>query len=111
MNNAALALTAPVSLIIAACSIALLSGADGWLIAKTAGICLPILAYCVFSIFTVIWAIKVGEVGVHATMTLQAKFFFWHGVSVVLCVVLAAAGSFVVMFALQMKGVLGAALR
>jgi hypothetical protein len=32
-------------------------------------------------------------------MTFQGRFYFWHGIAVVLTIVLAAAGSFILFFA------------
>jgi hypothetical protein len=107
MKDFGFATSAPLCLVILFCGIAILLGADPWVVARGFSICVPILAYVAFSIFTVFWAIKVGEVGVHQNMTFQAKFYFWHGVSVVACIVLAAAGSFIVLFALQVRGLTG----
>ncbi len=58
-----------------------------------------ILGYLVLCIFSVLWAIKMGDVGAHIQATLVAKFLFWHGVFVVGVVVLSAAGSFILLFA------------
>ncbi len=64
-----------------------------------------ILGYLVLCIFSVLWAIKMGDVGTHIQATLLAKFLFWHGVFVAGAVVLSAAGSFVLLFAkLALKG-------
>jgi hypothetical protein len=60
---------------------------------------LAVVGYLVFSVFTVIWAINTGEAGVNQQASFQAKLYFWHGVSVVLTVILSAAGSFIVLFA------------
>jgi hypothetical protein len=107
MKDVGLTLTAPGCVLIIFCGFALLFGTDPWLVAKATAICVPVVAYVVFSIFTVIWAIKVGEVGVRQEMTFQAKLYFWHGVSVILTIVLAAAGSFIVLFATQIRGLVG----
>ena len=96
----------PLSILIAAFAFALLTGADAWMLAKGVLIVVPIGAYVVFAIFTVFWAIKMGEVGLKQEMTFQAKLYFWHGVSVILTIILSAAGSFIVFFALQMRGLL-----
>lgn len=106
MKDLALTLAAPLSLIVVLVGIGLLMGAEPWLVAKTTAIVLPIAAYVVFSIFTVIWAIKIGEVGIRQEMTLQSRIYFWHGVSVVLVIVLSAAGSFVLLFLTQLMGLL-----
>jgi hypothetical protein len=64
-----------------------------------------ILGYLILCIFSVIWCIKLGDVGAHIQATLLAKFLFWHGVCVVGVVVLSAAGSFILLFAhLALKG-------
>ena len=110
MKDLGFAVSAPICLIILFCGFAILFGIDPWVIAKGATICVPILAYVGFSIFTVLWAIKIGDVGLHQNMTFQSKFYFYHGMSVVLCIVLAAAGSFIVFFAQQMRGLTGGAI-
>jgi hypothetical protein len=91
------ALAAPLCVIVMLIGIASLLGVETASLASTAAAVLPIVSYGVFPIFTVIWAIKTGEIGTHQQATFQSKFFFWHGVAVVLCVVLAAAGSFIVL--------------
>jgi len=63
-----------------------------------------ILGYLVLCIFSVVWAIKLGDVGVHIQASLIAKALFWHGISVVTVVILSAAGSFVLLFARLSKG-------
>ena len=110
MKDLGFAVSAPICLIILFCGFAILFGTDPWVIAKGATIGVPILAYVGFSIFTVLWAIKIGDVGLHQNMTFQSKFYFYHGMSVVLCIVLAAAGSFIVFFAQQMRGLTGGAI-
>jgi hypothetical protein len=107
MEQIGLTISAPVSLLILACAYALILGADGRLVAKVTALCVPIAAYVVFSVFTVLWALKIGEIGIKQEMTLQAKLHFWHGMSVVLVIILSAAGSFILLFFTQMKGLLG----
>ena len=107
MKEYASYLAGPVCLLLLLCGVAILLGTDPWRVASAVMICLPVDGYVVVSIFAVMWAIKVGEVGAHQNMSFQSKFYFWHGVSVVLCIALAAGGSFIVLFALLMKGVLG----
>ncbi len=107
MKQIDLALSAPACLLIAAVAYALMSGADGWLVAKVTGLCVPIVAYVAFSVFTVLCTLKIGEVGIKQEMTLQAKFYYWHGMAVILTIVLSAAGSFILLFLVQMKGLLG----
>ena len=106
MEHLGKTLAGPICLVIALRGVALLLGTDPWVIAKATGICVPIVAYVAFAIFTVLWAIKTGEIGVKQETTLQGKLYFWHGVSVVLTIVLAAAGSFVVLFASLIGGLL-----
>lgn len=107
MKDWMIPVSVPMSMVIMLVGIALLVGADPWIIVKGAAICLPIIAYAGFSIFTVLWAMRVGQVGLTQEMTLQAKFYFYHGMAVVLTIVLAAAGSFVVLFATLIGGILG----
>jgi hypothetical protein len=80
-------------------------------VVKGVAICVPVLGYLVFSVFTVLWAIKVGDVGVRQASSFQAKLMYWHGVSVVATIVLAAAGSFLLLFFLQLRGLLDVAAR
>jgi hypothetical protein len=47
--------------------------------------------------------LKTDDIGIRQEMTLQARIFFWHGVSVVLAIVLSAAGSFILLFAMQLR--------
>jgi hypothetical protein len=85
--------------------------ADAWNLLRAALLILPIVAYVGFSIFTVIWAMGVGDPGLKQNMTFQAKFYFYHGMAVVLTIVLAAAGSFVTLFALTIGGLLNGLAR
>jgi hypothetical protein len=98
------ALAAPLTVFIMLCGIAMLLGVPPARLGAGVALGLPIVGYAVFAIFTVIWAIKTGEIGTHQQATFQSKFFFWHGVAVVLCIVLAAAGSFIVLFAAMLRG-------
>jgi hypothetical protein len=104
MKECAWALSAPACLLISFGGLALWLGAEPLAVAKGFAIGIPIVAYVVFSVFTVIWAMKVGEVGVHQNMSFQSKFYFWHGVSVLLTIVLSAAGSFILLFAYGVRG-------
>ena len=107
MKDWAFAVSMPLCLIILFCGFAIMFGTNPWVVIKATTICVPITAYVLFATFTVVWAIKTGEVGLHQNMTFQSKFYFWHGISVVACIVLAAAGSFIVFFASQMRGLIG----
>ncbi len=106
MKDLGWTLAAPLSLIIVFCGVAILLGTDAFIVAKAMAITLPIVAYVGFSIFTVVWAIKVGEIGLHQNMSLQSRFYFYHGMAVVLTIVLAAAGSFIMFFAVNVKGMI-----
>jgi hypothetical protein len=93
------ALSVPVSLLIIGSFISVLGGfADFPTLVLRLCLGVPVLGYVIFSIFTVVWAIKIGDVGVHQSATYLSKFIFWHGVSVVAVIVLSAAGSFIVLF-------------
>lgn len=107
MRHLGLAAIAPLSIIILACAYALAIGTNPVLVARIVGLCVPAAAYAVFAIFTVLWAIKTGEVGVKQEMTLQARIYFWHGVSVVLALILSAAGAFLLLLFMQLKELLG----
>jgi hypothetical protein len=110
MEKFGLALTGPLCLIIFLCGLAMLLGTDPYAVAKGVAVCVPVVGYVVFAIFTVIWAIKTGEIGVRQETSFQAKLYFWHGVAVVLTIILSAAGSFIMLFALLMGRVLGGAV-
>jgi hypothetical protein len=101
------ALAAPLTVFIMLCGIALLLGVPPGRIAAALAVGLPVIGYTVFAIFTVIWAMKTGEIGAHQEASFMSKFFFWHGVAVVLCLVLAAAGSFIVLFGTVLGGPVG----
>lgn len=64
-----------------------------------------LLGYICLSIFTVIWALKLGDSGIHKEMTFMSSFLYWHGVAVLAAIVLSAAGSFIILFGkLALKG-------
>jgi hypothetical protein len=65
MKDLGLSITAPICLIIFFCGLAVMLGSDVWVTLKVVAVCLPIAAYVVFSIFTVCWAIKTGEIGIN----------------------------------------------
>jgi hypothetical protein len=102
-------ISAPVSLTIVFCGFAILFGTDPRIVAKAVAIFVPIVAYVAFAIVTVMWAIKVGDVGLHQNMSFQSRFSCYHGMSVVLAIVLAAAGSFILFFAVHVKGMISGA--
>jgi hypothetical protein len=93
-------------LISALVGLALYLGAEPWVVVRAAATLLPVTGYIGFSIFTVLWAMKIGQIGLTQEMTFQAKFYFYHGMAVILTVVLSAAGSFVVLFATVVRGLL-----
>jgi hypothetical protein len=103
-----LAFGAPLCLVIFLAGVGLLAGADTMIVFKAVVIGLPVTAYLCFAIFTTIWAIRVGEIGVKQGMTFQAKFYFYHGVAVILTIVLSASGSFIILFALLIGRLLSA---
>jgi len=103
-----LAFVAPLCLVMVLAGVGLLAGANALIVFKAIVIGLPVTAYLCFAIFTTIWAIRIGEIGVKQGMTFQAKFYFYHGVAVILTVVLSASGSFIILFALLMGRLLRA---
>jgi len=58
-----------------------------------------LLGYLVLCVFSVLWAIKIGDAGLHVQQTLISKCLFWHGVGVGGVIAMSAAGSFVLLFA------------
>jgi len=100
---------APVCLLIVCYGFAIHFGTNPWPGTRILALCLPIVAYVVFAHFTMMWAMNVGEVGVRQKMNRQGRLYAWHAVSVILCLMLAAAGSFIVLFAVHMKRWLGGA--
>jgi len=96
--------SASVGLVMIVCSLAMLFGEDPWLLARDVALCVPIVAYVVFTHVTMMWAMNVGHVDVRQKTTWQGRLYCWHGVSVVGCIVLAAAGSFIVFFAHAIRG-------
>jgi len=103
----AFSISGPVCLIIAFCALAMIWGTSPLVIAKAVAVIVPLLGYVAFSVFTVFWFIKIGDVGLHQNMTYQSRFYFYHGMAVILSVVLAAAGSFIVLFARELGGMTG----
>lgn len=100
MNAYASFVAGPVCVLILLCGMAIVLGTDPWRVASAVMISRPISGDVVFSLLTMCWAINVGNVGVYQTRTFKAIFYYWHGVAVLGCLVLAAAGSFVVLFGL-----------
>ena len=90
----------PICVLILLCSVAILLGTDPWRVASAVMISRPISGDVVFSLLTMCEAIHVGHVGVHQTRTFKATCDYGHGVAVLGCLVLAAAGSVVVRFGL-----------
>ena len=99
--------TASACLLIALCGLALLVGTDPWLVGRHLALCVPIVAYVLSAHFSMMWAMQGGNVGVRQDMTRQGRLSFWHGVPVVLCLVWAAAGAFILWGAVQLQGYLG----
>ena len=56
------------------------------------------ISYLSFSIFSVIWALRMGDAGIHSKATLLAKMLFWHGVGIITFLILSASGSVVLLF-------------
>jgi hypothetical protein len=109
MKDLSLTLTAPESVLTMATAIVLLAGTDGWLVVKSLGLCVPIVTYILFAHVTMLWAAKVRDVGVEQEKTWRRRLYSWHGVSVVLVIVLSAAGSCIILCAVQMQRWLGGA--
>jgi hypothetical protein len=99
MMNLVLHLSVPVSVLMIGCFVSVWLGVtDFQAIALRLCMGAALLGYLGVSIFSVVWAVKIGDIGIHQSATYFSKFLFWHGVSVVAVVVLSAAGSFVVLF-------------
>jgi hypothetical protein len=97
--NLMTALSVPVSLLIIGSFVSVLGGfADFTTLVLRLCLGVPVLGYLIFSIFSVVWAVKIGDVGIHQNASHMSKFIFWHGISVVAVIVLSAAGSFIVLF-------------
>jgi hypothetical protein len=110
MKNLGLNLTAPACLVIALCGYAMILGADPAVILKYIAIGLPITGHVVFSIFTVLYAMQIGDIGVQREMSLQGRLYYYHGMAVILAMVLAAAGSYILLFAKLIGGLTGGAV-
>jgi NADH:ubiquinone oxidoreductase subunit 2 (subunit N) len=100
-------LVGPVCVLMFLCGGAIVLGTDPWRVVSAVMISRPIAGFVVFSMWTVCWAINVSNVGVHQTRTFKATFYYWHRLAVLGYLVLAAAGSFVVLFGLTVGGLLG----
>jgi len=96
MKHLDFSLTGPAGLLIVFCGFALLFGTDPRLVTRILALCVPIVAYVVIS---------------HGILRMnqQGRWSVWHGVPVVLCLMLAAAGTFIMLFAVHMKRLLGGA--
>jgi hypothetical protein len=98
----------PICVLMLLCSVAILLGTDPWRVASAVMISRPISGDVVFSLLTMGWALNVG---VHQTRTFKATFYYGHGVAVLGCLVLAAAGSVVVRFGLTVGRLLSGLAR
>ena len=115
MNAYASCVAGPVCVLILLGGMAIVLGPDPWRVASAVMISRPISGDVVCSLLTMGWAIHVGHVGVHQTRTFKATCDYGHGVAVLGCLVLAAAGSVVVRFGLTvgrlLRGVARASAR
>ena len=100
MNAYASCVAGPVCVLILLGGMAIVLGPDPWRVASAVMISRPISGDVVFSLLTRCVALNVGNVGVHQTRTFKATCDYGHGVAVLGCLVLAAAGSVVVRFGL-----------
>jgi hypothetical protein len=109
MNHLGFYRTAPVCLLIVFYGFAIHFGTNPWPVNRIFALCLPLVAYVVFAHCTMMWAMNVGKVGVRQNMNRQGRRYAWHAVSVILCLMWAAAGSFIVLCAVYMPRLLGGA--
>jgi len=110
MKHLGFSLTAPAGLLIVFCGLALLIGVDPWPLARSFALSVPIVAYVVLAHFTMMWAMNVGEVGVQPEVNGSGRRYVWHGVPILLCLVLTAAGACIVLVAGHMQRWLGGAV-
>jgi hypothetical protein len=100
---------APVCLLIVFYGFAIHFGTDPSPVNRIFALSVPIVAYVVFAHCTMMWAMNVGEAGAQREVNGQGRRYVWHGVPVVLCLMLAAAGSCVTLLARHMQQWLGGA--
>jgi hypothetical protein len=111
MNAYASCVAGPVCVLILLGGMAIVRGTGPWRVASAVMISRPISGDVVCSLLTMCGAINVGNVGVHQTRTFEATCYYGHGVAVLGCLVLAAAGSFVVLFGLTVGRLLSGVAR
>jgi len=109
MKHLGFSLTGPAGLLIVFCGFPLLIGIDPWRLARNFALCVPIVAYVIFTHQIMIRTMNVGEAGGQREVNGQDRRYVWHGVPVALCLMLAAAGTFIMLFAVHMKRLLGGA--
>jgi hypothetical protein len=109
MNHLGFYRITPVCLLIVFYGFAIHFGTNPWPVTRIFALCLPIVAYIVFAHCTMMWAMNVGKVGVRQKMNRQGRLYAWHAVSVILCLMWAAARSFIVLFAVHMQRLLSGA--
>jgi hypothetical protein len=110
MNHLGFYRTAPVCLLIVFYGFAIHFGTNPWPVNRIFALSVPIAVYVVLADWTMSWAMNVGEVGMQPEMNGQGRRYVWHGVPVVLYLVLVAAGSVVMLFAGQVQRWLGGAV-
>ena len=64
---------------------------QGWLLSMLVG--LGTLGYAVFACFTVAWAIQAGGEAAGQRKPLLGNLLYWHGVGIIITLILAAAGT------------------
>lgn len=69
---------------------------QGWLMPM--GVGLLVLGYGSLALFSVGWTIQIGSIGAQQQATVVSKLLWWHGLGVLLTLILAAAGSIMLLF-------------
>lgn len=87
--------------VIAVCTVVVLLAlgwavSQGWLLPM--GLGLLVLGYGALALFSVGWTIQMGAIGTQKEATFVAKLLYWHGLSLVVTLMLAAAGSIMLLF-------------
>jgi hypothetical protein len=103
-------LTGPDGLLIIFYGFALLIGIDPWHLARHFALCIPIVAYVICTHCLLSLTMTVGAAVGQREVNGQGRRYVWHGVPVVLCLLLAAAGSCVMLFVSHMQRWLGGAV-
>jgi hypothetical protein len=110
MTHLGFSLTGPAGPLIGFCGFALLIGVDPWRLAKIFALCAPIVAYVIGTDRLMSRTMTVGDVAVQREVNGRGRRYVWHGVPVVLCCVLAAAGCLILLFAAHVQRWLGGAV-